>query len=163
MYCVRACVYVCVYANLLRTCTNVADFRVMRRAEDCMPSPMKFTSEIYIAWTTFLGSTTTAPHGPRCDVWLYQRINPLSTRYCHPTDSIIHINRIWQWKGWPYLGSLLVSLRPDSQQSPEQEVGNLQLCVYVRQGTYCSKHLTHQTVSSAQGGVNLSTYTCGEG
>ena len=26
-----------------------------------MPSPMKFTSEIYIAWTTFLGSTTTAP------------------------------------------------------------------------------------------------------
>ena len=37
----------------------------MRRAEDCMPSPMKFTSEIYIAWTTFLGSTTTAPHGPR--------------------------------------------------------------------------------------------------
>ena len=46
----------------------------MRRAEDCMPSPMKFTSEIYIAWTTFLGSTTTASHGPRCDVWLKQRI-----------------------------------------------------------------------------------------
>ena len=38
-----------VHANLLRTCTNVVDFRVMRRAEDCMPSPMKFTSEIYKA------------------------------------------------------------------------------------------------------------------
>ena len=31
----------------------------MRRAEDCMPSRMKLTSEIYKAWTTFLGSTTT--------------------------------------------------------------------------------------------------------
>ena len=33
----------------------------MRRAENCMPSRIKFTSEIYKAWTTFLGSTTTAP------------------------------------------------------------------------------------------------------
>ena len=36
-------------------------FQSYGRAEDCMPSPMKFTSEVYIAWTTFLGSTTTAP------------------------------------------------------------------------------------------------------
>ena len=42
-------------------------FQSYAKSEDCMPSPMKFTSEIYIAWTTFLGSTTTAPHGPRCD------------------------------------------------------------------------------------------------
>ena len=39
----------------------------MRRAEDCMPSPMKFTSEIYIAWTAFLGSHDNGP--PRTTLW----------------------------------------------------------------------------------------------
>ena len=33
-------------------------------------SPMKFTSEIYIAWTTFLGSTTTDHVLTSCDVGL---------------------------------------------------------------------------------------------
>ena len=70
--------------NLLRTCTNVADFRVMRRAEDCMPSPMKFTSEIYIAWTTFLGSPTTAP--PRTTLWR------------------LTLTAYWQWQ-WKSLNS----------------------------------------------------------
>ena len=35
---------------------------------------MKFTSEIYIAWTTFLGSTTTDHVITSCDVGLKQRI-----------------------------------------------------------------------------------------
>ena len=37
-------------------------------------SPMKFTREIDIAWTTFLGSTTTDHVITSCDVGLYQRI-----------------------------------------------------------------------------------------
>ena len=44
----------------------------MRRAEDCMPSRMKLTSEIYEAWTTFLGSTTTD------ELW-----RRTLTAYCH--------------------------------------------------------------------------------
>ena len=40
---------------LLRMHTNVADFNVLRRL---MPSCMKLTCEINIAWTTFLGLTT---------------------------------------------------------------------------------------------------------
>ena len=40
-----------------------------------VPSPMKLTSKIDKAWTTFLGSTTTDHLITACDVWLKQRID----------------------------------------------------------------------------------------
>ena len=54
-----------------------------------------------------------------------------------------------------YLSSLLVSLRADSQQPPQQEVGDLKLGEDLWQGSDRAQHLTHHTVSSAERGVDL--------
>ena len=57
-----------------------------------------------------------------------------------------------------YLGSLLVSLCADSQQPPEQEVGDLELGEDLGQGAHCTQHLTHHTIRSAECGVDLGAH-----
>ena len=58
-----------------------------------------------------------------------------------------------------YLGGLLVSLCADSQQPPEQEVGDLELGEDLGQGAHRAQHLAHHTVRSAQRGVDLGADT----
>ena len=43
---------------------------------------------------------------------------------------------------------------------PEEEEGDLQLCVDLWQRSYSSKHLSHQPVRPTQGGVDLGANTC---
>lgn len=58
-----------------------------------------------------------------------------------------------------HLGSLLVSLCADSQQPPEQEVGDLQLSEDLWQRTDGAQHLSDHTIGPAQRGVDLRAHT----
>lgn len=59
-----------------------------------------------------------------------------------------------------HLGGLLVSLCADSQQPPEQEVGDLQLGEDLRQRSDGAQHLADHTIGPAQCRVDLSAHTC---
>lgn len=59
-----------------------------------------------------------------------------------------------------HLGSLLVPLCADSQQPPEQEVGDLQLSEDLWQRSDGAQHLTDHTIRPAQRRVDLSAHTC---
>lgn len=59
----------------------------------------------------------------------------------------------------PHLGSLLVSLCADSQQPPQQEVGDLQLGEDLWQRSDGAQHLTDHTIRPAQRRVDLGAQT----
>ena len=58
------------------------------------------------------------------------------------------------------LGSFFVPFCLDTKQAPEEEERDFQLCVDLWQRPHSSKHLSHQSVRTTQGGVDLGANTC---